>query len=97
MSEETIQTLIITIAIVVAIFLVLFFLRGKIRKGIFRVGEIGGEIETHDQTEESIQLKKVHQKSKNGKNSAKIHSSNISIDTLNQTSNNDNNIDISSR
>jgi len=92
MTETNITTLIIAIVLLIAIGLVLFLLRGKVKKAEVRAGVISAKIGTHEPDE--MVVKNVEQAAMEGGNSATIRSGNAKVDGFKQVGKHDNVLDI---
>lgn len=90
MSDTT--TLIIAAALLIAVGLVVYIMRGQIKNGEVRVGGVTAKVGTHEP--DRLVVKGVEQTSEKGSNTTAIRSANVTVDGLKQTAQKDNVLDI---
>lgn len=92
MGEHEMTELIMAVVVLLAIFGVLYFLRGKLKKGEFKGFGVSGTVTTQDP--DNVTVKNTEQESKDGSNKATIHSDRVTVDGLKQTAKKDNTLEI---
>lgn len=92
MNETTTTTLIVAVALLIAVGLAIFFLRGKIKNAEVKVGGVSAKVGTHEP--DRLIVKGVEQTAEKGGNQATIRSANATVDGLKQTAQKDNVLDI---
>lgn len=92
MSDNNIMTLIIAVALLLAVGLVVFFLRGRIKNAKVQAGGISASVGTHEP--DGAVAKNIEQISQQGGNRADLHGVNVTVDGLKQTARKDNTLNI---
>lgn len=92
MSETTITALIAAVALLIAVAIVVFFLRGKIKNAEVKAGGITAKLATHEPDKTIV--KNVDQTAKQGSNHARIHTNTATVEGIKQTAQKDNVLDI---
>lgn len=90
MSETTTKALIIAVALLIAIGLVIYFLRGKIKNAEVKGYGVTAKVGTHEP--DRLVIKGIEQNAAEGSNKASIHSDNATVDGIKQTAKKDNDL-----
>lgn len=92
MSETNTLTLIIAFILLIAIGLVLYFLRGNIKNAEVKAGRVSARVGTHEPNRTNV--KNVEQNTTEGSNKAVINTDNAMIEGVKQTAKNNNELTV---